>query len=176
MADEANSKGWWHTLPGILTGIAAVLTAVTGIAAIVIQTTKNPGTTPASPPEPLPVAETSGPGGAANRVADMPVAVITASDGAVTRVSANTVRYCISVGTSLRVSGQEVPFDRIRSFEVMRSDVYLAPGAMAQLRIAMISGDTLTGNIDANCDVFGYNDIGRYSITFDKLSRVVFER
>jgi hypothetical protein len=31
MPNESEPKGWWHTLPGILTAVAAVLTAVTGL-------------------------------------------------------------------------------------------------------------------------------------------------
>lgn len=31
MGDEPKSKGWWQTLPGILTAIAAIITAVTGL-------------------------------------------------------------------------------------------------------------------------------------------------
>lgn len=34
MAEEAASKSWWHTLPGVLTGIAGVIAAVTGLVAI----------------------------------------------------------------------------------------------------------------------------------------------
>ncbi len=39
MADEPNKSGsWWTTLPGILTATAAVITAVTGLVAILSQT------------------------------------------------------------------------------------------------------------------------------------------
>lgn len=31
MADEPKSQGWWHTLPGVLTAVAAMLTAVSGL-------------------------------------------------------------------------------------------------------------------------------------------------
>ena len=31
MPNESEPKGWWHTLPGILTAVAAVVTAVSGL-------------------------------------------------------------------------------------------------------------------------------------------------
>ncbi len=38
MSDEGASKSWWQTLPGIITGIAAIVTAVSGLVVAVQQT------------------------------------------------------------------------------------------------------------------------------------------
>lgn len=37
MSDEKPATSWWQTLPGVLTGIAAVITAVGGLVAVVHQ-------------------------------------------------------------------------------------------------------------------------------------------
>jgi hypothetical protein len=38
MADEEKPKSWWHTLPGVITSVAAAITAVAGLVAAVKQT------------------------------------------------------------------------------------------------------------------------------------------
>lgn len=38
MADEAKTQNWWSTFPGLLTAVAGVLTAATGLVAAVKQT------------------------------------------------------------------------------------------------------------------------------------------
>jgi hypothetical protein len=37
MADEAKATSWWQTVPGILTAVAAVVTALTGLIAALVQ-------------------------------------------------------------------------------------------------------------------------------------------
>jgi hypothetical protein len=38
MSDQGSAKSWWHTLPGIITGVAAIITALTGLVAAIRQT------------------------------------------------------------------------------------------------------------------------------------------
>ena len=38
MSDEGKARGWWHTLPGLITAITAVITAVTGLVVAINQT------------------------------------------------------------------------------------------------------------------------------------------
>ena len=38
MSDDAKPRSWWNTLPGILTGCAALVTALAGLLAVVVQT------------------------------------------------------------------------------------------------------------------------------------------
>ena len=38
MAKDSKSQGWWHTLPGFLTAVAAILTAVAGLVVALHQT------------------------------------------------------------------------------------------------------------------------------------------
>ena len=37
MADNHKPQSWWHPLPGMLTGAAAAITAVTGLLVILVQ-------------------------------------------------------------------------------------------------------------------------------------------
>src|SRR5690242_11175011 len=56
-------QSWWTTLPGILTGLAAVITAVTGLI-LVFNPVNSRSTTekPSQSPQPSQSAQTSGPG------------------------------------------------------------------------------------------------------------------
>ena len=53
MGDE-NKKSFWTSLPGILTGVAAVIVAITGIVAAYNHSTPPPAPTAPSPPSSLP--------------------------------------------------------------------------------------------------------------------------
>jgi serine/threonine-protein kinase len=64
----------------------------------------------------------------------------------------------------------------MRGFEVLRVDPPGAPNGLARLRIALNSGETLEGSVGAGCDVFGYNDIGRFSKYLHDVARVDFVR
>ena len=51
MPEEPRSGSWWLTLPGVLTGVAAVITAVTGLAIGLHQISAPSGPEKASSPE-----------------------------------------------------------------------------------------------------------------------------
>lgn len=38
MGDEQKSGSWWHSLPGVITGVAAIITAIAGLLAALTQT------------------------------------------------------------------------------------------------------------------------------------------
>jgi hypothetical protein len=68
MSDEERSKSWWHTLPGVITGLTATITAVAGLIVAIKQTgwfgpdTPPVVTAPSSPTPttlPSPVAPTA---------------------------------------------------------------------------------------------------------------------
>jgi len=56
MSEEPKSGSWWLTLPGVLTGLAAVITAVTGLAVGLHQISAPSGTEKATPEKPAAVA------------------------------------------------------------------------------------------------------------------------
>ena len=61
---ESNPKGWWQTLPGLLTAAAAIITALTGLLVAVHQAGffgRNPQTPAQTQAKPLPSGENAHP-------------------------------------------------------------------------------------------------------------------
>ncbi|WP_250286942.1 MULTISPECIES: serine/threonine-protein kinase [unclassified Frankia] len=104
-------------------------------------------------------------------------AVLTATDGVATSVRAETLSYCISVGHGITLSsGQDIPFEKMRSIEVLRSDEQFTPNGKADLVVTLLTGQTARGGIGTGCDFFGTNDLGRFSIYPNRLKRIDFQR
>ena len=63
MSDEEKRKSWWHTLPGILTGVTAIISAVAGLLVAINQTGwfSHPGSQPMQR-DPSPIAVSRGAG------------------------------------------------------------------------------------------------------------------
>lgn len=184
MTEPPRPNSWWQTLPGILTGVAAVVTAVSGLVGLLFQQgvlgRKAESAAPVAEQakvQPAPAATQGAPATPAGKSWAEAVASITLRGGQVTRVPASTFRHCISVGEDLTLdSGQAVPFEKMRGFDVARADAPGTAGGKASLVIHLLDGSELKGTMDAHCDLFGTNDLGRFSTTFDKLQGVRFER
>ncbi len=166
----------------MLTAAAAILTAITGLLATLFQygiigrndakdirtgdlsKIASPSTIPSDSPGNLaPWSKSS--------------VVMTTRDGAVTTLRAETLSNCISVNHELTLeSGQEIPFEKLKRFEVLRVDPIGAPNAKATVGITLLDGRTLEDTVGAGCDIFGYNDLGRFNTTFQKLKQVEFKR
>jgi hypothetical protein len=58
MSDPPHARSWWTTLPGVLTGIAALITAGTGLLAVLIQSGAFERRAPEPAPRPAPVGPT----------------------------------------------------------------------------------------------------------------------
>jgi hypothetical protein len=199
--DERQS--FWHTLPGILTATAGLLTAVTALYIAVVQ---NRSDEPESTPPAVETVTATRPGGARERAptetspppqgtaGDPPVApggggaaapkpwaesdaLLTMTDGSETTVRSASLSNCISVHHSITLaSGQEIMFDRMRSLEVVRSDASGSSSPRATIVVTLLDGRAVNGTMDAGCGWFGYNDIGRFDFTVDRLRRVDFQR
>ncbi|MGH3914059.1 MAG: hypothetical protein ACRDTC_11740 [Pseudonocardiaceae bacterium] len=186
MGEGLRSQGFWQTIPGILTGVAAVLTAVGGLLAILFQAGIIGGDgSPAPLPEASAAQSHTTPGGAFNTTTKAAAgkpweeveAVFTAKDGTVISGRAETVRYCISAGQGIGLNDtQEIPFEKMTSLEVLRSDDQFAPSGKATVVVTTVSGQTLQGTIGAGCDFFAFNDLGRFSLYPQKLSGIEFRR
>jgi serine/threonine-protein kinase len=108
---------------------------------------------------------------------DTATAVFTDTDGKQTTVKANSVAYCISVAHSIKLSDtQDIPFEKIRRFEVTRSDKLYQNEGKADLAVTTLGGRTLTGTVGSNCDFLGENELGRFSLYPQKLKSVEFHR
>jgi hypothetical protein len=186
--DRSKDKSWWQTLPGILTAIAAILTALTGLfvalnqIGIVGTPKKAISNSPVNQRATQP-AEQGGQGPSATSIELKPwsesSAVIYSQDGTKTSVRAETLCYTGSFNHELDLkNGQSIPFEKIKFFEVLKVDDPNAPNSHANITITLLTGDKISGDIGAYYgeDLFGYNDIGRYVITLQKLKRIEFER
>jgi hypothetical protein len=183
----SNDQRWWQTLPGMLTAGAAIITAVGGLLAILLQhgiiagdgkpnapsDVAGPQTTEATQPVRTPPA-------APQSSAESPVdakAVFTARDGGTTEVRAETVRYCSVVGETIKFGEtQDVPLEKIQRIDIERSDDPFVPNGKAVVVVIFTSGQVLRTTIPSNCDLFGFNELGRFSLYPHKLQRLEFLR
>ncbi|AOX99665.1 hypothetical protein [Jeongeupia sp. USM3] len=187
MAEPKKPSSWWQTLPGVLTALAAAVTAITGLVALLFQYGVLGGKAPPGAP-PSGVAATPSPNQGATASAALPApatarawsdatAVVLHRDGTLTRFRAGSFSNCISVAHDIPLdSGQSVPFERMAGFDVLHADDHASPNAKARLKIELVDGTVLSGTADANCDLFGYNEVGRFSTYYDRIRSVRFER
>lgn len=184
MAEE----GFWKTAPGVVTAVAAIVTAIGGLIAVLVQTgIVKPGRQDASTTAQTTHAQvvtTTAAGDATTAVGVATTtgrawrdvrATITASDGTQVTARAEAVRFCTSVGAGINLDDrQDIAFDEVARIEVVRSDVALSPGGRAVLRVTLTSGQTREGTITSGCDFFAQTDEGRYSLYPDRLRGIEF--
>jgi hypothetical protein len=190
MADDARAPRWWQTLPGLVTAVATLVTAAGGLLVILAQTGMIGGTIPAAAPEKTPrsTADVAG-GGPANPASrgddsspqrqaaglkpwGQSEVVVTRRDGQTMTVRAETFSNCLTGRQKLALaSGQEVAFGLMRSIDVVESDP-----VSAAVVITLHDGRALADRTAANCDLFGFNTLGRASVLFKDVKRVDFRR
>lgn len=179
---EKESRFWkfWKTLPGVLTAIAALLTAIAGLYGIfghrptaadksVVPGPVKPG---AREPQPEP-----SPASVANDRADA-TAVITESDGSVLTVRANSVRWTPGatpeeIGLN---NGQSVPIGKIKTIDVLKVE-----DAATAIRITLVDGRTIEGSVtggrvDFGTRFEGESDVGKVSVRVSLVRRIAFQR
>lgn len=195
MTQASRFRSYWRTLPGVLTGLAAVITAVGGIMAILIQVGvldgtqlnrgnaggKPPAVAPKGPtrttPGPTPTTAEATPTVAGARPWSDVEAVFTRKDGTRVTAPAETVRFCISAGTGIRFNdSQDIPFEKIRSIVIHQAPPHLQPDPKAEVRITLTgTAEPLTGMIEAGCEYFAFNDLGRISFYLEDLASIEFD-
>lgn len=184
MAEKARKQGFWTTLPGILTGGAALVTAIAGLVLglyqygalgskpsqaskqaasdIAAQTakseaSKSPATAPHQPKAP-----------------DAAV-LITAKDGTATKVFADSLRQIREWDKSLHlISGQDVAFDKIKTIEVV--GVY---EQQAKVQITLPDDSVIEGFVGSGSSTLGFhgeNELGVFDIRMEQLKRIDFRR
>jgi hypothetical protein len=187
--DDAEKKsGFWTSLPGILTGVAALITAVGGLTLGLYQSgvlgakhgdagpatksgissekasTETPTGQPQSP-NANPVRSNQGEGRAS--------VVVTARDGSETTLFADNFRQTAQYDAQLHLlSGQAIAFDNIHSIEISKSF-----SDHAQVNVTLVDGRTIEGSLGAGSSIYGFggeNELGNFSITVDHLKRIVF--
>lgn len=206
MSGESGDKGsWWATVPGILTATAAVITAVTGLTAILSQSgvlgekskdfVAEQGTAvrnAISPPEaPASKSKATADAQPANAVpGNAPPA-----RGVETGISSGELRSVPFTGAILTLSDGSVIKLRgnIREYCHAGASLFTRQGQTIEMnlmkrfdvldwydqkgkvKISLTSGEVLTADIEA-CSVRGRNDLGDFEAGFDKIRSVEFVR
>lgn len=201
MADEPNKSGsWWSTLPGILTATAAVITAATGLVAIVSQTgvfgeksktfvsqrvsdVRDAVSAPTPSKADVPPAASQAPvavkGDAATGIATTPLhavpftgAVVTLLNGSVVKLRDDVRDMCQPTPILKTLSGQSIDMQRMRRFEL--SD-WSTNDRHGSAHIVLNNGETMDVKVEG-CAIIGTNDLGDYRGPFETIRSVEFIR
>jgi hypothetical protein len=182
MTGTERTLSFWRTLPGVLTALATVVTAIGGLLAILFQlgliaNTSDPPSSPAAAQSRVVPATTATTGTTTGKGWQDAEAVITANNGKVTKMRAEVLRYCFSGGAGMYVNeSQNIAFEKMTRIDVLRSDVALSAGGRASLRIAFVDGSTMEATITSGCSFFGETAQGRFELYPDRLKSIEFIR
>lgn len=189
MAETA--KNFWHTVPGMITAVAALVTAIGGLLGILIQNdvigwgrdnpqpsteqvaTSTPGE--GDPGRAVPEETVSAPTDTSDPIPwDQATADLVRQDGTSTTVKATTVGLTCDTGSLYFENGQEIGLDIVRTiqFDAIYTDSGSADGV-----VTLLDGRELTDSIKTrNCPVLAQNDLGRVEIGLADMQRIEFQR
>jgi hypothetical protein len=167
LTESDKKQSFWTTMPGILTGIAALLTALTGFFVAVYPhgssgSSDHPTSAPAtaSAPPAAPVAQT--PKGAVT---------VTSRDGEVTRLSLKSFQHNYTEKTIELTSGQTISFDRIKSIDFFSVD----NDHQVAVKVTLTDGRALDGVLRTGYAFVGESDIGPFRINVENLKQILFQ-
>jgi hypothetical protein len=176
---ESGKQSFWTTLPGVLTGIAALLTAATGFLVVLYphgcggakeSAAARSGIERAST-TPVDAGSSSASTGSSPQQRKKATVLVTGKDGTATRVFLQSLRDSYSGEAIELKNGQSIPFDKIRSIDFLDVNDYAQ-----DVRVTLTDGRAVEGAIMSGEQITGATDIGPFSISVKKLSRVLFER
>jgi hypothetical protein len=179
MESEKRPTSFWQTLPGILTAIAAILTAVTGLvvalheSGLFASTRATPDTTTVQAASAT--HADSQPAAAGSVPWSRMKAVLTPTDGAPIELDAPTLSNCISVSHTIDLdNGASIAFESMRRLEILSANAPTVSNSQARVRVTLRDGKVLEGSMSGNCDIFGYSGDIRYSKYPNKIRRIDF--
>jgi hypothetical protein len=176
---EKKQSFWtfWTTMPGVLTGIAAVLTAVTGLI-VVMYPHGFAGSKEGSPAAAISSRDAAAPNAVGSSAAasavpkqQKPTVLVVGKDGTETRVSLRGFQDSQSGEAIGLKNGQTIPFDKIGSVDFLETHEY-----DKDVKVTLTDGRTLEGDIMAGEQLTGQTDIGPFSISVKDVKQIVFER
>jgi len=165
----------------MLTGIAALLTAVTGLFVVMHPRgsaggKESPAAGVSSGAE-MPRATPAVGGGSSGSPVPAPqqrqkvTVLVVGKDGAETRVFLNGFKDSYTDEAIGLKSGQSIPFDKIRSIDFLEVHEY-----QRDVKVTLTDGRVLEGAIQSGEQFRGETDIGPFAISVLNLKRIVFER
>jgi hypothetical protein len=184
LAEPEKKQSFWTTMPGLLTGIAAVLTAVTGLLVVMyphgLGGSKD-GAAAVSPKDPAGAGQTASGTAQTATVAgaapvsvmpkqDKPTVLLIRKDGTQTRGFLHGFQDSYSSQAIALKDGQSIPFDKIKSVDFTETHGY-----DQDVKVTLTDGRILEGDIMAGEQLTGDTDIGPFSISVVTLKQVLFE-
>ena len=187
------ARNFWQTVPGVITAVAALITALGGLLGVLIQNDvislgSRPGQSSPVQPVASTAAEPTGqptPSGTVKGSSaptetgglipwDMATALLVRDDGTTTTVKAQTVSLACDTGTLKFENGQTVSLDLVDS---VRFDTVYLETATADGEVTLLDGHSLTDPIYTwNCPITGTNELGTVSIDLNDIERIAFQR
>lgn len=188
---EETPKSFWHTVPGVITAVAALITAVGGLLGILIQndvigwgkdgqqlsTTQGSAGTPGggNDDQAVPTAMTTPtPNGTGFIPWDQATADLVRQDGTRTTVKAPTVGLACDVEKLYFENGQEISLEIVRTIQF---DTIYTDNSSAEGSVTLLSGQELADPIHTwNCPVSAQNELGQVQIELEDIHRIEFHR
>jgi hypothetical protein len=191
MAEAQNKPSFWTTLPGILTGVAALITAVGGLLVAVHYGVKSESTDGTPQHNVIPGTNSAREGSKANQPGEArdglrspppppidphkAIVILKENDGTTLTVDANNLVW--EMGRSTREitlnTGQSIPFDKIKTIDVLE-----AGDRTATVQVTLTDGRTLKGDVDGGryMGFQGETDIGHVRVPIGMLRQILFQR
>ncbi len=181
MSDLKDKQNFWTTIPGILTGVAALLSAVTGLlvvmhhpagtdtaaghteAAIVsgAQTGAATSTAPQTSSSALPIPKSGG---------DV---TLTSRAGDVTKLPVKSFRHNYTEDAIQFKSGQSISFEKIQSIDFLNVN---DDAHEVEVRVTLVDGRALEGQLATNYAFKGESDLGSFLIFVEDVKQIAFPR
>lgn len=175
-------KSFWHTAAGMITAVAALITAVGGVLAILVQNDViawgSDGESRVVASSPAGEATDQTVSGATTKAAQVPwdraTATLVRQDGSSATVKAATVGLACSSQTVIFENGQRVSLELVRSIQF---DAIYFENSSADGVVTLLDGQKLTDPIHTwNCPVMAANQLGSLEIPLKDIKRIDFNR
>ena len=177
-------KSFWHTATGMITAVAALITAIGGVLAVLVQNDviggeSNGGTrvvadSPVVSGTDQPVAEAATTKASSHVPWLKAKATLVRKDGSSATVKAATVGLACSTQTLQFENGQRISLELVRSIQF---DAIYLENSSADGVVTLLDGQTLTDPIHTwNCPVTGANELGPVDIKLHDIKRIEFQR
>ena len=185
------AKSFWQTAPGMITAVAALITALGGVLGILVQNdvigwgsdSRTSGTTPAIAGTPDGGDRDQGSAGVTTTPSTEASALIpwtraTATlvrkDGTSATVKAPTVGLACDTQSLALKNGQRISLELVRGIEF---DAIYTENSSADGVVTLLDGRRLTDPIHTwNCPVSGTNELGSVEIRLEDIDRIDFHR
>lgn len=185
------TKSFWQTAPGVITAVAALITAIGGVLGILVQNDVIGGGSDARTPGAAPTVAGARDGGdrsdAGSAVATTApaeasdlvpwteaTATLVRKDGTSTTVKAPTVGLACDTQNLVFKNGQRVSLERVR---VIEFDAIYVENSSADGVVTLLDGRQVTDAIHTwNCPISGANELGPVEIGLEDIERIDFHR